>query len=178
MFRSPTASIFSPAGHGFGHFLKWQIQRVDISSAKAMDTSNENRDKKRAAPDASTVEFVGGSGRGAKSRRRAQKQQRAATLTDLTTCIACACEMVYPIDWAPAQSRDRRWHVVLRCPNCESIADGTFHEDLIERYDSMLDRGTDALVGDLCRLTRANMADEIDTFVAALTADAILPEDF
>ncbi len=34
------------------------------------------------------------------------------------------------------------------------------------------------LARDYKRLMRANMADEIDRFVGALTADAILPEDF
>ncbi len=41
-----------------------------------------------------------------------------------------------------------------------------------------LERGTDLLVRDLKRLTRANMAEEIDRFVQALDADGIQPMDF
>ena len=45
-------------------------------------------------------------------------------------------------------------------------------------FDEELDRGADALARDYKRLMRANMAEEIDRFVGALDADAILPEDF
>jgi hypothetical protein len=48
----------------------------------------------------------------------------------------------------------------------------------VDRFDEHLDRGTEALVRDLRRLTRANMEDEIDAFVRALEADAIQPMDF
>jgi hypothetical protein len=34
------------------------------------------------------------------------------------------------------------------------------------------------MLSDLQRLTKANMAEEIDRFLAALQADLILPEDF
>jgi hypothetical protein len=34
------------------------------------------------------------------------------------------------------------------------------------------------MLEDLQRLTRANMADEVDRFIAALDSDLILPEDF
>ena len=48
----------------------------------------------------------------------------------------------------------------------------------MDRFDDELDRGTEALMRDLKRLTQANMEDEIDRFVLALGSDAILPEDF
>jgi hypothetical protein len=68
--------------------------------------------------------------------------------------------------------------VALRCPNCEWHGSGVFSQELVDWFDEQLDHGTDALVRDLKRLTRANMQEEIDRFVAALRADAILPEDF
>ena len=49
---------------------------------------------------------------------------------------------------------------------------------IVDRFDEVLDRGTDELVDDLTRLIRANMEDEIERFVDALDADLILPEDF
>ena len=48
----------------------------------------------------------------------------------------------------------------------------------VEEFDEELDRGGDALARDYKRLMRANMAEEIERFVGALEADAILPEDF
>ncbi len=70
------------------------------------------------------------------------------------------------------------WHVELRCPECETCREGVFSQDTVDAFDEELDVGTDALTADLRRLTRANMADEVDRFAAALEADAILPEDF
>jgi hypothetical protein len=49
---------------------------------------------------------------------------------------------------------------------------------VVDRFDEELDRGTEALVRDLKQLTRANMEEECERFIRALSADAILPEDF
>jgi hypothetical protein len=48
----------------------------------------------------------------------------------------------------------------------------------VDRFDEELDRGTELLMRDLKRLTRANMEDEIERFVCALESDAIWPMDF
>jgi len=48
----------------------------------------------------------------------------------------------------------------------------------VDRFDEQLDIGTEILLRDLKRLEQANMEDEIDRFVRAVNADAILPEDF
>jgi hypothetical protein len=95
---------------------------------------------------------------------------------DLHLCGTCDSELVYPVDWEEAG--DSHWEVTLRCPNCEWAGTGVFEQDTVERFDEELDRGTEALVRDLKNLMQANMEDEIDRFVSALGADAILPEDF
>jgi hypothetical protein len=64
------------------------------------------------------------------------------------------------------------------CPNCGVFRDGIFSQETVETFDEELDRGADALARDYTRLMRANMAEEIDTFVGALSSGAILPEDF
>jgi hypothetical protein len=56
--------------------------------------------------------------------------------------------------------------------------EGVFTQENVEAFDEELDRGNDALARDYKRLMRANMADEVERFVGALEADAILPEDF
>ena len=48
----------------------------------------------------------------------------------------------------------------------------------VDTIKLLLDRGADVLARDYKRLMRANMAEEIDRFVGALDAGAILPEDF
>jgi hypothetical protein len=95
---------------------------------------------------------------------------------DLHICGSCDSELVYPVDWEEAD--DTHWEVVLRCPNCEWTATGVFEQDIVERFDEELDRGTEALVRDLKCLMQANMEDEIERFVSALHADHIVPEDF
>jgi hypothetical protein len=97
-------------------------------------------------------------------------------LDDLHVCPACERELVFPVEWE--ESSPTHWEVLLRCPNCEWSEVGTFDQATVDRFDEQLDLGTEALMRDLKRLTRANMEDEIDVFSAALAADLILPEDF
>ena len=95
---------------------------------------------------------------------------------DLHVCGGCSSTLVYPTEWEEAGST--HWEVTLRCPNCEWAGTGIFEQDLVERFDEELDRGTEALVRDLKRLAHANMEDEIERFTTALASDAIWPMDF
>ncbi len=97
-------------------------------------------------------------------------------VVDLHVCARCESELVYPIEWDEASAS--HWEVSLRCPNCEWAGTGIYAQEIVERFDEELDRGTEALVRDLKRLMHANMEDEIDRFVSALVCDQILPEDF
>jgi hypothetical protein len=83
---------------------------------------------------------------------------------------------VYPVDWAEANPG--YWDVDLRCPNCEWTESGVYSQEVVDRFDMTLDAGTEALIGDLQALMRANMEEEIERFVTALGAGFILPEDF
>jgi hypothetical protein len=95
---------------------------------------------------------------------------------DIHVCPECSSELVYPVAWEEA---DRcRWEVSLRCPNCEWQTTDIYEEAAIQRFDETLDRGTEALVADLRKLTRANMEEDVERFVTALTAGHVLPEDF
>jgi len=95
---------------------------------------------------------------------------------DLHICPDCSSPLVYPIAWEEASRAS--WEVTLRCPNCEWLVTGIVEEQIIQRFDATLDRGTDALVSDLRRLARANMEEEVARFSAALCAGHVLPEDF
>jgi hypothetical protein len=95
---------------------------------------------------------------------------------DLHICVECASELVYPMQWE--ESGPVNWSVLLHCPNCDIYREGVFTQETVEGFDEELDRGADALSRDYKRVLRANMADEIDRFVGALSSDAILPEDF
>jgi hypothetical protein len=97
-------------------------------------------------------------------------------LNDLHVCPDCTSGLVYPVAWEEADRS--RWEVSLRCPNCEWRATDVFEEEAIQRFDETLDRGTEALVTDLRRLTRANMEEAVERFVVALVDGHVLPEDF
>ena len=92
----------------------------------------------------------------------------------LHVCFHCSGELVYPLDWS--EEGPRHWRIVLRCPECESRREGVFDQAAVERLDDELDRGSSALLGDLRRMTHANMSEEIEFFVRALEADLITPE--
>lgn len=95
---------------------------------------------------------------------------------ELHICQSCDSDLVYPVDWDEAGTSD--WEVLLRCPNCWAEREGRFTQAEVEAYDEQLDDGADALARCYTRLLRANMAEEIDRFTAALHAGHVLPEDF
>jgi len=105
-------------------------------------------------------------------------QDRAAVSDrlELHICPECDKKLVYPVEWE--ESSPTHWEVQLRCPNCEWTTVGNYDQETVDRFDEQLDYGTEALVRDLKRLTRANMEDEIERFTSALASDAIWPMDF
>jgi hypothetical protein len=106
-------------------------------------------------------------------RRRTTTRDRAKALH---VCPGCDSELVYPVDWAPADRT--RWRVELHCPDCDWTGGGVYSQDLVDAFDEELDRGTEQLLEDLHLLARANMEDQVERFVAALHADLVVPEDF
>jgi hypothetical protein len=106
----------------------------------------------------------------------APRAGQAQPVDDLHVCPECDRDLVYPVDWEEASAT--HWAVELRCPNCEWSEVGTYDQATVDRFDEMLDNGTETLVKDLRRLMQANMEAEADRFAAALDANAILPEDF
>jgi hypothetical protein len=94
----------------------------------------------------------------------------------LHVCWECRSELVHPVDWGRVSAD--HWELELYCPNCGLHREGVFDQHDVAALEEQLDDGVDAILRDLKRLTHANMADEVDRFVAALAADLILPEDF
>jgi hypothetical protein len=94
----------------------------------------------------------------------------------LHICPECDSHLVQPIAWSEAG--EDRWDLLLCCPNCHWTVEGLYTEQEVHELEERLDEGLAEMLRDLQRLTQANMADQIDRFVAALHADMILPEDF
>jgi hypothetical protein len=94
----------------------------------------------------------------------------------LHVCPRCAGGLVHPLDWA--EESPGRWHILMRCPDCDALREGVFGQALVERLDEELDKATAALLSDLRQLTHANMIEEIEVFSRALELDLIGPSDF
>jgi hypothetical protein len=102
--------------------------------------------------------------------------QEAGSAGQLHVCFHCSGQLAYPLDWA--EEGPRHWRIVLRCPECESRREGVFEQAAVERLDDELDRAASLLLGDLKRMTYANMSEEVEFFIRALDADLIVPSEF
>ena len=134
-----------------GHYVK----RVTLPSGKTIEV----------------VYFESAAHRGRAARAGAQAER-----TTFTSAPSAAPSSSTRSQWEEAGPEN--WRVSLRCPNCEWTATGVFPQDLVDLFDERLDEGTEQVVSDLKQLMHANMSEEIDRFVTALDADALLPEDF
>ena len=143
-----------------------------------MDAQGDNGHftKRVTLPSGKTIEVVYFADEGFLPEPEAPAHPPAEEQQDLHVCVGCASGLVYPVQWQEAGPEN--WSVLLHCPNCDVFREGVFTQDNVELFDEELDRGADALARDYKRVMRANMADEIDRFVGALNAGAILPEDF
>ena len=104
------------------------------------------------------------------------KTAPAADDRDLCICESCSSDLVEPVEWAAAGPE--RWRVSLSCPNCGFWTEGVFSQECVDRFDERLDEGTEVLVRELKRLQQVTMEDDVERFIGALQAGAILPEDF
>jgi hypothetical protein len=91
-------------------------------------------------------------------------------------CAECDSDRVHPVDWHEVD--ERSWRLDVRCPDCRWMGSDVFAQDEVERYDDLLNEGTDALIDELERITRENMADHLERFIRALEDDGIMPIDF
>lgn len=100
----------------------------------------------------------------------------APDVRELFVCPECSCELVQPLTWS--EHEEGRWELTLECPNCWWGESGIYGREQVKRLEDKLDEGLGDMVADLQRLTRANMAADVERFTAALEAELILPEDF
>lgn len=94
----------------------------------------------------------------------------------LHLCPGCTSGLVQPVEWG--QTTGGFWELTLYCPNCAWSTEGVFDQAQVDAFEERLDDGLGDMLGDLRRLTQANMAEEIERFTVALESDLILPEDF
>lgn len=105
------------------------------------------------------------------------KAHNGSTAAPLHVCADCNSELVQPVAWEQT-ARLSEWRLWRRCPECEWVGDGIHHESAIDKFDEQLDFGTRELAEELRALEQSNMEQAAETFLSALHADLILPEDF
>jgi predicted RNA-binding Zn-ribbon protein involved in translation (DUF1610 family) len=128
--------------------------------------SNNNEDhavQKIVLPSGRTIEVV-------------RFSQPCREVRQLHICPLCNSDLVQPVAWS--EQPQARWSLTLQCPNCGGVEEGLFDRAQVERLEDRLDEGLCKMIADLQRLVQANMAEDVERFVAALRADCILPEDF
>ena len=148
--QPPPPRVMSPEPHN-SHY----VRRVQLPSGREIEVVYFDNQLSQAAP---------------------TEPVKRPPVRELHVCPDCEQGLVYPVEWEEASAT--HWEVALRCPNCEWDDVGVFSQEVVDRFDDELDRGTDTLMRDLQRLTQANMEDEIERFKGALAADAIWPMDF
>jgi hypothetical protein len=107
---------------------------------------------------------------------RPQADPQGPAAGDLHVCGACGSQLVQPVEGAEAIPGV--YELVLRCPDCERFHETRASVAAVQRYYEELDRGLAALQREMDEFARVSFEEEIERFVTALEADAILPMDF
>lgn len=95
---------------------------------------------------------------------------------DLTTCGACACSFVQPVDWDEAGPR--HWRLTLRCPNCERLGTVVVGDEVVDQYDMVLEHGAAQIARVLHEIVETNIDDAARRLRSALDDGQMRPEDF
>jgi hypothetical protein len=106
----------------------------------------------------------------------AAPEEPKLSIRRIELCPECDSDRVHPVDWHEVD--ERNWRLDVRCPDCRWMGSDVFEQDEVERYDDLLSAETDALIDELERITRQNMADHLERFIRALEDDGIMPIDF
>jgi hypothetical protein len=94
----------------------------------------------------------------------------------LHQCRVCHDDYVVPVWWHEVD--DERWHMLLRCAQCDTYRDVVVGNDVAKAYDRDLERGRAEIADSLGRSEHATMVEELRVFVAALEHDLIDAADF
>jgi hypothetical protein len=94
----------------------------------------------------------------------------------LHQCALCRADCVVPIWWESVDGD--RWHLVLRCGECQTLRDVVAVNDVAEALERDIGRGMATIRAALDRIDRERMAEQAAVFVAALRRDLIDAADF
>jgi hypothetical protein len=94
----------------------------------------------------------------------------------LHQCAVCRADFVVPVVVEAVD--EARWHILLRCGECQTYRDVVVTNGVAQRYEEDLDRGVAEVAAASRRLDRERMAAEVEVLVVALERDLIDAADF
>ena len=103
-------------------------------------------------------------------------RRKPAPGSGLHQCRICHDDYVAPVWWESVD--DERWHMLLRCAQCDTYRDVVVSNDVAKAYERDLQRDTDEIAASLERIERERMIAELQVFAAALDHDLIDATDF
>jgi hypothetical protein len=103
-------------------------------------------------------------------------EQEEDQQVDLHVCPECSSDLVYPVGWE--ERRGDSWEITLRCPNCEWWHTDEYQDEEVERFDDVLNDGTEELLATLRTFARANMEEDVERLIEAIDSGLIQPMDF
>lgn len=106
----------------------------------------------------------------------ANSEELRAQARALVHCEPCGSDLVQLADWQEAGLG--YWCLTLRCPNCEGIRVTYLSDDVLQYYDSELERGAVELERALAEMVDDRIESDVRMFAGFLREDLILPEDF
>lgn len=95
---------------------------------------------------------------------------------ELHVCPECSGQLVFPVAWEERSGSS--WEITLRCPDCEWWHTDEYDGESVDRFDDVLNDGTEQLLSDLRTFARANMEEDVARLLRAIEQDLILPMDF
>jgi hypothetical protein len=102
---------------------------------------------------------------------------RLARLRAAEAHVCPACELPF-LEPEFGVQEGAYWRVALSCRNCGWSSATLLDEDALELLERAIDAARADLEADLECLIASNMGEYVERFTSALTAGAILPEDF
>ena len=94
----------------------------------------------------------------------------------LHVCASCRSDFVHASE--RHRDSDTCWRLRLRCGQCGGCREVIVSEDLVRQFDADVARGLAAIEGAVTTLDRERMAEQAETFAAALRHDLIDAGDF
>jgi hypothetical protein len=116
--------------------------------------------------------------------RRARRRRRAEALSvplaypgsGLHVCAECRSDFVHALE--RHREGDARWQMLLRCGRCGGCREVVVSDDLVLRFDADVSRALAVIAGAAETLDHERMAEQAETFAAALRLDLIDAGDF